>query len=38
LICPESAADAVKRKLTALVNVKSLLICTPGGAAWLREP
>ncbi len=38
LICPESASDAVKRKLTALVNVKSLLICTPGGAAWLREP
>ncbi len=38
LICPESAAEEVKRKLTALVNVKSLLICTPGGAAWLRDP
>jgi diphosphomevalonate decarboxylase len=38
LICPESASDAVKRKLSALVNVKSILKCTPGGAARLLEP
>ena len=38
LICPASASDAVRRKISALVNVKSILTCTPGGPAWLLEP
>ena len=38
LICPASEADSVKRRLEALVNVKSILKCTPGGPAWLLEP
>lgn len=33
-----SDAEAVKRKLNSLANVKSLLTCTPGGPAWLLEP
>ncbi|MCJ7732977.1 MAG: hypothetical protein MUP11_00380, partial [Anaerolineales bacterium] len=38
IICPKSAADAVKRKLGALANIKSILTCTPGGPARLLEP
>ncbi len=38
LICPESVSETVKRKLGALVNVKSILKCTPGGPARLLEP
>ena len=38
VICPRSDAEAVKRKLTALVNIKSILTCKPGGPAWLLEP
>jgi len=38
LICPAEAAKAVKRKLGALVNVKSILTSTPGGPARLLEP
>ena len=38
LICPARAADQVKRKLGFLVDVKSILECTPGGPAWLLEP
>jgi diphosphomevalonate decarboxylase len=38
LICPAEASQAVKRKLGALVNVKSILTCTPGGPARLLEP
>jgi diphosphomevalonate decarboxylase len=38
VLCPESDSEAVKRKLTALANVRSLLKCTPGGPAWLLEP
>lgn len=38
LICPAEASKAVKRKLGALVNVKSILTCTPGGPARLLEP
>lgn len=38
LICPAQASEAVKRKLSALVNVKSVLTCTPGGPARLLEP
>jgi len=38
LICPAEASEAVKRKLGALVNVKSILTCTPGGPAHLLEP
>jgi len=38
LICPEEASEAVKRKLGALVNVKSILTSRPGGPAHLLEP
>lgn len=38
LICPGSEAEAVQRKLTSLVNIKSILKCKPGGPAWLLEP
>ncbi len=38
LICPAEASQAVKRKLGAFVNVKSILTCTPGGPAHLLEP
>ena len=38
LICPADAVDAVKRKLGAYVNVKSILTCPPGGPARLLEP
>ena len=38
LICPGSEAEAVKRRLTSLVNINSVLKCTPGGPAWLLEP
>jgi len=38
LICPVETSDTVKRKLGALVNVKSILTCTPGGPAHLLEP
>jgi len=38
LICPAQASEAVKRKLSALINVKSVLTCTPGGPARLLEP
>jgi len=38
LICPAQAADAVKRKLWSLVNVKSILTSSPGGPAHLLEP
>jgi diphosphomevalonate decarboxylase len=38
LLCPGSESEAVERKLTSLVNVKSILKCKPGGPAWLLEP
>ncbi len=38
VLSPAEHAEAVKRKLTALTNVKSILTCTPGGPAWLIEP
>ncbi len=38
VLCPGEDAEAVKRKLTARANVRSLLTCTPGGPAWLLEP
>lgn len=38
VLCPGSEAEAVKRRLTALANIRSLLKCTPGGPAWLLEP
>jgi diphosphomevalonate decarboxylase len=38
LICPAEASDGVKRRLSALINVKSILTCTPGGPAYLLEP
>ncbi len=38
VLCPGAEAEAVKRKLTSLVNIKSILKCTPGGPAWLLEP
>jgi len=38
LICLKDASEAVKRKLGALINVKSILTCTPGGPAYLLEP
>jgi diphosphomevalonate decarboxylase len=38
LICPAEAAESVKRKLEGLINVKSILKCTPGGPARLLEP
>ena len=38
VLCPDLEAEAVKRRLTSLVSVKSLLKCTPGGPAWLIEP
>lgn len=38
VICPGPEAEAVQRRLGTLVNVKSILKCTPGGPAWLLEP
>jgi diphosphomevalonate decarboxylase len=38
VLCPGSEAEAVKRRLTSLVNINSVLKCTPGGPAWLLEP
>ena len=38
VICPARAADQVRRELSSLVGVKSLLECTPGGPAWTLEP
>lgn len=38
VLCPGPDAEAVKRRLTSLVNIKSILKCTPGGPAWLLEP
>lgn len=38
VLCPGSEAEAVKRRLTNLVNINSILICSPGGPAWLLEP
>jgi diphosphomevalonate decarboxylase len=38
VLCSGKDDEAVKRKLTALANVRSLLKCTPGGPAWLLEP
>lgn len=38
LICPAEGSEAVKRKLGDLVNVNSILTCTPGGPAYLLEP
>ena len=38
LICPAEASEAVKRKLSALVSINSILTCTPGGPAHLLEP
>jgi diphosphomevalonate decarboxylase len=38
LICPGTEAETVKRRLSSLVNIKSVLKCSPGGPAWLLEP
>ncbi len=38
VICQNTAADQVKRKLGSLSGVKSILENTPGGPAWLLEP
>ncbi|MFV1949535.1 MAG: diphosphomevalonate decarboxylase [Anaerolineales bacterium] len=38
VICPAEAADKVRRKLGSLIDVKSILECTPGGPAWLLDP
>jgi diphosphomevalonate decarboxylase len=38
VLCPGSEAEAVNRKLTSLINIKSILKCKPGGPAWLLEP
>jgi diphosphomevalonate decarboxylase len=38
VICLAEVADKVKRKLGTLVDINSLLECTPGGPAWLLEP
>ena len=38
VICPAEAADKIRRKLGSLIDVKSILECTPGGPAWLLEP
>jgi diphosphomevalonate decarboxylase len=38
VICTADAADKVKRKLGTLVDVRSILECSPGGPAWLLEP
>ncbi len=38
VICQKSAAEAVKRKLESLMNVRSILKSTPGGPARLLEP
>lgn len=38
VLCPEREAEAVKRRLTSLVSINSILKCTPGGPAWLLEP
>ena len=38
VICQKSAAEAVNRKLGSLMNVRSILKCTPGGPARLLEP
>jgi diphosphomevalonate decarboxylase len=38
VLCPGSEAESVQRRLTNLVNIKSILKCKPGGPAWLLEP
>jgi diphosphomevalonate decarboxylase len=38
VLCPQEAAERVRRALTSLVNVKSILECSPGGPAYLLEP
>jgi len=38
VLCPGTEAEAVKRRLTSLVNIKSILKCTPGGPAWVLGP
>lgn len=38
LICPGAEAEGVKRRLANLVNIRSVLKCTPGGPAWLLDP
>jgi diphosphomevalonate decarboxylase len=38
VLCPLDAAEHVRRALTSLVNVKSILECSPGGPAYLLEP
>jgi diphosphomevalonate decarboxylase len=38
VLCPAGEAEAVKREITQLANIKSILKCTPGGPAWLLEP
>ena len=38
VLCPGSEAEKVKRRLTNLVNINSILKCSPGGPAWLLEP
>jgi diphosphomevalonate decarboxylase len=38
LICPGGEAEAVKRRLGNLVNIKSVLKSTPGGPAWVLDP
>jgi diphosphomevalonate decarboxylase len=38
LICPGTEAEVLKRRLASLVNINSVLKCTPGGPAWLLEP
>lgn len=38
LLCPGSEAEDVRRRLASLVNINSVLKCTPGGPAWLLEP
>ncbi len=38
VICPAEAADKIRPKLGSLIDVKSILECTPGGPAWLLEP
>lgn len=38
VLCPGSEAEAVNRRLSSLVNIRSILKCKPGGPAWLLEP
>jgi len=38
VLCPDSEAEAVKRELSSLVNIRSVLKCKAGGPAWLLEP